>query len=590
MSEKGLKCNLQKASKDFCEDSSFPAVQHLSGNEKSTTRVLFWSIIAIVTLLGSVFHIYSLVSAYLEYDYYELITHDSEEGLQLPHVTICDPYPMSVFMINKYIEENMQTFSKLIHASMKVNEYVKENKNIDIDIAVFIARLLSMEAIYANLPAERKHISSLSIQELLVECYYGDRPCGYENFTQYIHPEYGSCYTFNMSNFDPKSGNIVGPDNGLSLILKSQTFNEVDPMYLLSTNLGNSVGLFIDIHQPGTMPNIIDTGFVIEPGRSTSVGLKQKVYKRIKTPKMTCQNEEWFRTTSGNFTKSFTTCDKMCKLRSILNQCSCVSTKIPAFLETDNHCLKVNLTNIQHTIERARCEMNVFGSSDTGLKQCKKSCLWPCYHIEYEKSQFSSKWPNYGAVQDFINKFVLTLDDSNPIKTNYDYLRVHYMEINNTGLISTNNTLGVSTFFASAMDMIFKNKYSSVVINQLESNQPLALEISPLFMNLSNVKQAQEHWVNKGFYRLNIYWKEASVEVHRQVLSYNSADLGSGLGGILGLWAGISLISCVEFIVFIGTICKVVCQYCSKLLGKKQTTCSPVCLLSHSLVQYRHTT
>ncbi len=296
MSEKGLKCHLQRASKDFCRDSTSPAVQHLSENEKSSTRLLFWSLIAIVTLLGSVFHIYSLVSAYLKYDYYELITHDSEESLQFPHVSICDPYSPSVYMINKYIEENMQTFSKLILASMKVNEYLKDNKNIDtststsIDIGVFIARLLSMEAIYANLPAERKYISSLSIQELLVECYYGDRPCGYENFTRYIHPEYGSCYTYNSSNLDPTSGNIVGPNNGLSLILKSQTFNEADPTYLLSTNLGNSVGLFVDIHQPGTMPNIIDTGFVIEPGQSTSVGLKQKIYKRIKTPKMTCQN------------------------------------------------------------------------------------------------------------------------------------------------------------------------------------------------------------------------------------------------------------------------------------------------------------
>ncbi len=142
--------------------------------------------------------------------------------------------------------------------------------------------------------------------------------------------------------------------------------------------------------------------------------------------------------------------------------------------------------------------------------------------------------------------------------------------------ISNNDTLGVSTFFYLAMKMLWTNKHSSAVMKQLESYQPLAMSISSLFLNLTDLKTPQEHWVAKGFYRLNIYWKEVSVEVHSQVFSYNSADLGSGLGWILGLWPGISLISCVEFIVFIGTVCKLVCQYCSRLCSKGQTTCHPV--------------
>ncbi len=237
MSQKGLKTNLQRVSKDFCTYSTSHGVHHLSAREKFTPALFFWGLVFIVTIVGSSVHLYSLVLTYLEYDYYELITHDSEESLQFPHVSICDPNPISVFMINKYIEENMQILSKTILMSRKAYEYAADNENMNMDIRIYINRLVSMESQFANLPSGQKYISSFSIEELIVGCFYQGLRCGYKNFTRYLHPKYGNCYTFKLTNVDPSLGNTVGPENGLSLILRSQESNEVDPVYELFTKL-----------------------------------------------------------------------------------------------------------------------------------------------------------------------------------------------------------------------------------------------------------------------------------------------------------------------------------------------------------------
>ncbi len=424
-------------------------------------------------------------------------------------------------MVNEYIEENMKTLHKTIKMSSEAYKYVENNQNTSIDSKSYINRILSKESIYANLPTDKKFINGISIEQMLVWCTYGKQKCGYANFSSYIHPDYGNCYTFRLTKYDTQIRSI-GPQDGLSLILKSQEINDVDPVYMLYTNIGNTVGLYVSIHEPGTVPHIADNGFVIRPGESTSIGLKQKIYKRIKTPKVTCEDKHLLKTPSGTFKETFQTCNKICKLKFILRNCGCVSTKIPALIYSDvNFCLAVNLSDIQDTMERGICELKEF-VSDTELEKCAQSCLWPCSQTDYETSQFPAKWPRNAAIPDFIKKFILPLDDTNPTKIMYNLLRDHYKERNALPNKTGNESrLDVMSFFKLAMGMIMENRYSQKLINQLLSAKPLALATNPLLLNQSSMEKAQEEWVNQGFYRLNIYWSEASVEVHSQVLIFS---------------------------------------------------------------------
>ena len=52
-------------------------------------------------------------------------------------------------------------------------------------------------------------------------------------------------------------------------------------MYDTFANIGNTHGLRIVVHEPGTIPEVVDDGIDIKPGHSTSIALKMKLYKRL---------------------------------------------------------------------------------------------------------------------------------------------------------------------------------------------------------------------------------------------------------------------------------------------------------------------
>ncbi len=83
------------------------------------------------------------------------------------------------------------------------------------------------------------------------------------------------------------------------------------------------------------------------------------------------------------------------------------------------------------------------------------------------------------------------------------------------------------------------------------ANKTMIPSINAQYLNLSSVEQAEIKWVQESFYKLNIYFKEPVVQIHRQVLDYGLADFWSALGGILGLWAGVSIITVIELLEFL---------------------------------------
>ena len=59
---------------------------------------------------------------------------------------------------------------------------------------------------------------------------------------------------------------------------------DIDGVYDRFSNIGNTHGLRIVTHEPGTIPEVVDNGMDIKPGHSTSIGLKMKTMKRLSEP------------------------------------------------------------------------------------------------------------------------------------------------------------------------------------------------------------------------------------------------------------------------------------------------------------------
>ena len=79
-------------------------------------------------------------------------------------------------------------------------------------------------------------------------------------------------------------------------------------------------------------------------------------------------------------------------------------------------------------------------------------------------------------------------------------------------------------------------------------------EIDESLTILNSVEEAEAKWVEKYFYRFNVYFRKRTTEHHRQVISVGVTDLLSGVGGVLGLWCGFSAMTMVEIIV---SVCQV---------------------------------
>ena len=77
------------------------------------------------------------------------------------------------------------------------------------------------------------------------------------------------------------------------------------------------------------------------------------------------------------------------------------------------------------------------------------------------------------------------------------------------------------------------------------------VDVPTSYYKVKTVDELNTKWVKESFYRLNIYFRQSTVEQHSQIPSFTFADLWSGIGGILGLWVGISVITIIEMCTFI---------------------------------------
>ena len=73
-----------------------------------------------------------------------------------------------------------------------------------------------------------------------------------------------------------------------------------------------------------------------------------------------------------------------------------------------------------------------------------------------------------------------------------------------------------------------------------------SLSIDNKLTRQKDFDEAMEYWIENYFYRLNIYFKQGTVEKHQQAVAFSLVDFWSGVGGIGGLWFGASLLSVIE--------------------------------------------
>ena len=174
----------------------------------------------------------------------------------------------------------------------------------------------------------------LTTDDSILRCTYLDSECNAESFRLYMHPSYWNCYTIKAISEQnaPNLGcNNVGSQNGISLLLVSH--NPIKSrFYDHLSKTGNTRGIKVSVHGPGTDPTISETGIDILPGMSTSFGLIQKEHHRLSHPYADCREKKLLNVSNQGFSMNTELCYKACVANYILNKCNCVSIRVDLFL------------------------------------------------------------------------------------------------------------------------------------------------------------------------------------------------------------------------------------------------------------------
>ncbi len=81
-------------------------------------------------------------------------------------------------------------------------------------------------------------------------------------------------------------------------------------------------------------------------------------------------------------------------------------------------------------------------------------------------------------------------------------------------------------------------------------NATLEPQLYPYLLN-KTFDEARFNWIRNNFCRVNIFFRKATTEFHEQIARYSLADLLASVGGVAGLWVGISCISAADMFIHI---------------------------------------
>ncbi len=232
------------------------------------------------------------------------------------------------------------------------------------------------------------------------------------------------------------------------------------------------------------------------------------------------------------------------------------------------NCLNVYERDISKLIQNTLCESSYKIESEK-LSQC----TWPCNEIIYDMMVSQAEWPQDSMVKDFAERYILSLPCDSPVKWYHHKLYELHGERFPTKYIcnetkwpeyklqTDENVFDV----AKAFDFIFGTPLEGDNSTQTNNatfnieNATYKISFPPPHVG-KTLLQTEYKWIKRYFYRLNIYFSEPTIESHKQVISFSFTDLMSSVGGVLGLWVGVSMVTVIEMLVFVAKICKPVAR------------------------------
>ncbi len=270
-----------------------------------------------------------------------------------------------------------------------------------------------------------------------------------------------------------------------------------------------------------------------------------------------CVSRPW-KAEGTNFTYNRPTCMKLCAQSLISDNCNCTSIHHihnvhigGSNLNRSGYCLHVDAMDLKATFEKVLCEQR---QRSKILNDMKRNCVcdWLCEEKSYDVFISSAQWPRDAILDSFILKYIIQADNRERDMFFWKLIRKYpqvlslvadlfvqlFPEVN--VFLQRNNFTQNSSYQTNATSHFLD-------LSESASFQQIFLEAFSKFHTMeNNYVLERNHWISKSFFHVNIYFRDLTVYQQEQVPAVSFPDLCSAIGGLLGLWAGVSVITIIE--------------------------------------------
>lgn len=237
----------------------------------------------------------------------------------------------------------------------------------------------------------------------IFNCRFNQASCNQANYSQFHHPIYGNCYTFNgENNSNLWMSSMPGIDNGLSLTLRTE---QNDYIPLLSTVTGARVM----VHGQDEPAFMDDGGFNLRPGVETSISMKKEALDRLGGNYGDCTNNGSDVPVTNLYLSKYTqqVCIRSCFQESMVKECGCAYI----FYPRPKH---VEYCDYRKHDSWGYCYYKLQDAFASDRLGCFTKCRKPCSVTSYQLSAGYSRWPSVKS-QDWIFQ-MLSLQNNYTVK------------------------------------------------------------------------------------------------------------------------------------------------------------------------------
>ena len=487
-------------------------------NSKSFVARLSWSLILVCATLAFSYHLFLLTDGYRKKPINIEMKLEAVR-FRFPSLYICSPFLLSYSrlislrkektMQNEVYRELTQLAPQIARSRRKLTEMVYQD-----------ARLRSIPGIHSYIRSifwssySSKYLNFMGVfdkYQIIIKAVADDVELNISAFEMVPSQEYYSCVFFSNASFLTSEFNTLTLylySDASQLNVNSLSTNLASTSYTGTYSFDRSNGLFLFFEEEGYYPGPGSMHLTASSGKHTTIFVSMTELSKMSTPADECRDKPVTVDVISHLDNSVVSykldrvlCESYEWALTFHRQCGCVPLHYPipaSIFSNTTRCMNVTHWSVDRVVEGLLCMKSVMQNTDVETAiQVKCAAMTACCRRTYDLRWSSAFWPTSLLIDDFIDS---TIQRSYNVRT-----RNHHAVPAWLNVLQSNGSQRVA---------MFRENVAKIEIHPKKSRSMLITE------------------------------KEA----------YPAITFFSDIGGILGLYLGMSLLSVCELLQLIAFV------------------------------------